>query len=271
MNLSDTLNGATRVIAIVGDPIAQVKSPAGVTQSLIDRGCNAVVVPIHVSAADLEGFVRGASLAQNLDGLIVTVPHKFDAARLCASLTERARFLGAVNVLRRTPAGGWHGDQVDGLGFVEGIRRAGAHTEGRRALLVGAGGAGSAIALALLDAGVAELAVHDGDATRRDALIARLRERHGGKVRAGTADPAGFQIVVNATPAGMRDGDPLPVDASRFEATMFVADVITVPAVTPMLAAARARGCGTQTGTGMFAAVCERMVDFLRADGPLAR
>lgn len=271
MDISDTLNGATRVIAIVGDPIAQVKSPAGVTQTLIDRGRNAVVVPIHVGTADLAGFVRGASLAKNFDGLIVTVPHKFDSLALCATATERAQFLGAVNILRRNADGSWHGDQVDGLGFVEGIRSAGCVPEGRRALMAGAGGAGSAIALALLDAGVAELAIHDGDTTRRDALVARLAQRHGDKVRAGSSDPSGFDIVVNATPSGMREGDPYPVDAGKLDGAMFVGDVITMPAVTPLIAAARALGCRTQIGTGMFAAVCERMVDFLLAEGPLAR
>ena len=125
MNIADTLDGATRLVAIIGDPIAQVKSPAGVTQSLIDRDRNAIVVPIHVTTADLERFIQGVSLARNLDGIIVTVPHKFDVFRLCATTTERAEFLGAVNVLRRRDDGSWHGDHADGVGFVEGIRTAG--------------------------------------------------------------------------------------------------------------------------------------------------
>lgn len=270
MNISDTLDGATRIVAIIGDPIAQVKSPAGVTQALIDRGRNAIVIPIHVTSADLERYVRGASLAKNLDGIIATVPHKFDAYRLCATATDRAHFLGAVNVMRRNVDGGWHGDHADGVGFVEGIRTAGCRPEGRRALLAGAGGAGSAIALALLEAGVAELAIHDGDATRRDALITRLRERHGERVHAGSADPRGFGVVVNATPAGMRASDALPIDASRLDADAFVGDVITVPAVTPLISAARARGCGTQIGTGMFAAVGAHIVEFLLQAGPLS-
>ena len=263
------LNGATRVIAIIGDPIAQVKSPAGVTQALNARGRNAIVVPIHVTAEDVDAFIRGASLARNLDGMIATVPHKFAAYRHCASATDRAHFLGAVNTLRRNADGGWHGDQLDGEGFVTGIRAAGCDPRGRRALLAGAGGAGSAIALALLEAGVAELAIHDGDAARRDALVARLAARHGDRVRPGSADPAGRTLVVNATPAGMRAGDPLPVDATRLTADMFVGDVITAPAVTPLLEAARRTGCATQGGAGMFAAVSALMVDFLTAAGPL--
>lgn len=270
MNFLNHLTGATRVIAIVGDPIAQVKSPAGVTQALRERGRDAVVVPFHVATPDLPTFLAGVTAAQNFDGLIVTVPHKFDVTRVCAATTDRAAFLGAVNILRRDAQGGWFGDQVDGIGFVEAARAAGCKPEGRRALMAGAGGAGSAIALALLESGVSELAIHDGDTARRDALIGRLRARHGGKVTVGSADPAGYDVVVNATPSGMRDGDPLPFDVSHLSRSAFVGDVITAPAVTPLIEAARRIGCHTQVGVGMFAAVCERMVDFLVADGPLA-
>jgi shikimate dehydrogenase len=268
--IANTLNGATRVIAIIGDPIAQVKSPSGVTQRLIDRGANAVVVPIHIPSAQLASFVAGFSQAKNVDGIIVTVPHKLDSFGLCGSTTERATFLGGVNVMRRNPDGSWHGDHADGLGFVEAQRTAGCEFEGRRVLLAGAGGAGSAIAQAVLEAGAALLAIHDGDNAKRDALIARLAARYGDRVRAGSADPSGFDVVFNATPAGMRAGDPLPVDASRLTGAMFVGDVITAPAVTPLLEVARSLGCKTQVGAGMFAAVCERMVDFLLAEGPLA-
>jgi shikimate dehydrogenase len=266
-----TLNGETRVLAIIGDPIAQVKSPAGVTQLLNERGRNCVLVPIHVLPADVDEFIRGASLARNFDGIIATIPHKFAAYGHCATATERARMLGAVNTMRRNADGTWHGDQLDGAGFVNGIRAAGCTPEGRRALMVGAGGAGSAIALALLDAGVDALAIHDGDVGRRDALVGRLRARHGDRVRAGSPDPTGHAVVVNATPVGTRAGDPYPVHVDRLTPAMFVADVITAPAVTPLIEAARRLGCKTQVGGGMFAAVRDLMVDFLLESGPLAR
>ncbi|UFN47683.1 shikimate dehydrogenase [Roseomonas sp. OT10] len=260
------LDGATRLHVIIGDPIAQVKSPDGVSRALAARGLNAVLVPIQVPPDAVAGFVRGASLARNLDGIIVTVPHKFAAASLCDTLTDRARFLGAVNVMRRNPDGGWHGDMTDGEGHVASLRAGGCEPAGRRALLVGSGGAGTAIALALHEAGVAELAIHDADAARRDQLIDRLAGRGGAPVVAGSDDPAGYELVVNATPAGMRPGDPLPVRTERLSPDAFVSDVVTVPEVTPLLAAARARGCGTRTGTGMFEAVRDRMVAFLLAD-----
>ena len=257
------LNGATRLHYIVGDPIAQVKSPAGVTQAFHDHGRNAVCVPAHVSSPQLADWVRGVSLAHNVDGLIVTVPHKFACAGLCATLSERAAFLGTVNVMRRQPGGGWHGDMFDGLGFVAAMQARGAYPAGRKALLVGAGGAGSAIAHALVLAGVAELAIHDPDATRRQALIDRLQGLGHCPVRAGSADPRGFDLVFNASPIGMSGSDPSPVDLSGLLPTMFCGCVITQPAVTPFIEAARQRGCATQTGADMFAQVRDLMVAFL--------
>ena len=261
--MSPLLSGASRIHFIVGDPIAQVKSPAGVTQAFTDQGLDAVCVPAHVSPGHLVNWHRGVSLQQNVDGIIVTVPHKLAYAGLCDTLSERARFLGGVNTLRRNPDGGWHGDMFDGLGFVEAMRRKGGEPGGRRVLLVGAGGAGSAIAYELVMSGVTELAIHDPDDERRRGLIARLSSLGRGRVVDGSPDPSGFDIAINATPVGMKPGDPHPIDSSRFSASQFVGCVITLPAVPPMIEAARAVGCPTMVGTDMFAQVRDLMVDFL--------
>ncbi len=257
------LSGATRLHYIVGDPIAQVKSPSGVSAELQARGLNALCVPAHVAPADLADWARGVSLARNVDGIIVTIPHKFASFGLCASTTERSAFLGAVNVMRRRPDGGWHGDMCDGLGFVAAMREKGCEPGGRRALLVGVGGAGSAIAHALVEAGVSELALFDADETRRRTLADRLAALGRCPVRVGSTDPSGFDLVLNATPMGMREGDPLPVDVARLTPAMFVGCVITQPAVPPLIAAARERGCATMVGTDMFARVRDRMIEFL--------
>jgi shikimate dehydrogenase len=152
---------------------------------------------------------------------------------------------------------------TDGGGFVAALKRSGFDPRGKRALQVGAGGAGSALALSLCMEGVSALSLCDTDTAKRDALIAR-RARHGHKVTpADQADPAGFDLIVNATPAGMRDGDPLPVDVARLEAGMFVADIITMPLRTPLLAAAQARGCRTQNGQDMFNAQGDFITEFL--------
>ncbi len=262
------LTGATRLNVIVGDPIAQVRSPGGVTQAFVDRGHDAILAPVQVAPGDLSAFVGIATRLKNLDGIIVTVPHKFACYAHCASATDRAEFIGAVNIMRRRPDGSWHGEMVDGLGFVGAAIARGADPKGKRALLVGAGGAGSAIALALIDAGVRELAIHDEDAARRDALIGRLNKRGKGRALAGSTDPTGFDMVCNATPAGMKDGDPLPVDVSKLSSSSYCGCVITKPAVSPFIAAARAKGCVTGTGTDMYETLQGKMVDFLLfADG----
>jgi shikimate dehydrogenase len=256
------LSGATRIYFIVGDPIAQAQSPKGVTASLNERGLNAVVVSVHVAPGDLDAFMAAAACTQNVDGVMVTVPHKFSAYKYCASASERSHFLNAVNAMRRNQDGSWHGDMLDGVGFVAALRKAGFEPKQRRALLIGAGGAGSAIAQALVEAGVSTLAIHDEDTQRRDTLVSNLSALSLAKIEQGSADASGFDLVVNATPMGMKVGDPLPVDTSGLRATAFVADVITVPSVPQLIANARELGCPTLTGTHMFKQVHDRMVDF---------
>mgnify|MGYP006174348773 FL=1 len=261
--MHQTLSGASRIHFIVGDPIAQVKSPAGVTQAFAEHGRNAICVPAHVSPAHLADWVRGASLAQNVDGIIVTVPHKFACTDLCATTSERAAFLHTVNTMRRNADGSWHGDMFDGLGFVTAMQDNGGQPAGKKALLVGAGGAGSAIAHALVMAGVSELAIFDPDDQRRTALVERLAGLKQCPVSHGSADPTGFDIVINATPVGMKESDPYPLQVEKLDASMFCGCVITAPAITPFIAAAREKGCATMTGAHMFARVRDLMVDFL--------
>lgn len=260
-----SISGATRIYPIIGDPIAQVKSPAGMTASFAGHNRDAVVVPIHVAPQDVDAFIDAAGKVQNIDGIIVTIPHKFASLAHCRTATERARIIGSVNVLRRNEDGSWHGENFDGLGMVGGIRSQGGEPKGKRCLLVGAGGAGMAIAEALLNEGVSELAVHDVDIARRDRLVARMREHHGSRAHAGSDDPRGFELVVNATPMGMKPDDPYPVRVDRLSPDTFVGCVITVPAVSPWVAAARAAGCRGSVGTDMYKAEQQLMIDFFLA------
>lgn len=256
------IDGASRIYPIIGDPIAQVKSPAGMTAAFVAHGRNAVVVPAHTAPADVDDYIRTCGRTQNIDGIIVTIPHKFVALDHCATATERARICGSINVLRRNADGTFHGDNFDGLGMVGGIRSQGGDPAGKKTLLVGAGGAGMAIAQALLDAGVSQLSVHDVDLTRRDRLITRMREFYGDRVQEGSDDPAGFELVVNATPMGMRPEDPTPVQVARLSPGAFVGCVITAPAVSPWVAAARAAGHQGSVGIDMYQAEQQMMLDF---------
>ncbi|WP_293858200.1 shikimate dehydrogenase [uncultured Alsobacter sp.] len=257
------LSGATRLFVIVGDPIAQVKSPGGITRGFVRRGVDAVVVPVQVAPSDVGALFQALDTVKNLDGILATVPHKFAAFSHCASTTPRAAVLETCNIMRRRSDGAWHGDMGDGAGFLAALVRKGGRPAGARTLLVGAGGAGRAIGLAFLDAGVSDLAIHDADARRRDDLVALLSGVAPGRVRVGSDDPAGFDIVANASPAGMKPGDPLPVRIERLAPSMTVGCVVTEPAETPLVAAARRLGCTVSTGVDMFEASQEAIVDFL--------
>lgn len=266
-------DGETRIHVILGDPVAQTRSPSGLTGEFTARGVNAICIPLHVAPVHFDEFVTALKRGQNIDGVVVTIPHKFAALRHCDEASDRARFLGAANVLHRIAADRWRGDMTDGMATVAALQRAGCDPAGKSALVVGAGGAGSAVALALLEAGVAALTVTDIDLKRCRSLVDRLATRTPRIVAGGSSDPAGHDIVVNATPAGMRRGDPLPVDAARLEPSAFVADLITRPAMTPLLEAARQRGCTVVTGEDMFAVQAGSMADILlkswRGDTPV--
>ena len=259
---ADGLNGETQVVFIIGDPIAQVKSPALLTRRFAERGENTVVLPGHVAAPDITTFMAGLGALQNAPGLVITVPHKQALAAYCAETTSRAQYAGSVNVMRRGPDG-WIGDNTDGMGYVNGIRAAGGKIDGARVLLVGAGGAGCAIAYEFLVQGAAHLAIHDIDVGRRDAVMARLKAEFADKLSVGSDDPTGFDIIANATPLGMREGDPFPVQVDRLKPSQFAACPITKPEVSPFIAAARNKGCATMAGIGMFNAQEELLVDAL--------
>ncbi len=258
----DQYSGATRVIFIAGDPIAQVKSPFGVTEALRARGADMIVVPAQVKPHDVRDFLALTEKMPNCDGHCITVPHKFAALEACATLTARARSIGAVNAIRRNPDGTWHGDMCDGEGYVAGLRKLGCEPRGKAALLVGAGGAGSAIAHALVDAGVARLRVYDADGTRLATLIEKLRRYANVPIESGSPDVQGSDLAINATPMGMKISDTLPINIANCAAGIFIGCVVTQPAIPPLIEAARAQGLATMTGADMFASVCERLVEF---------
>jgi shikimate dehydrogenase len=267
----ENYSGATRIIPILGHPVAQTKSPFGMTRAFGERGIDAVVVPFDVSPEAIGGFLTALDAAANLGGVIATVPHKFSLCAHAAVLTERARFFGSANVMRRMADGAWQADMLDGLGFMRAIRRAGGTIAGANALLVGAGGAGSAIALELLNEGAASVAVHDTDEARRARLMSRLDAAHPGRARVGSAEPTGFDLVINATPLGMREGDMLPLRVAALDRGMFVGDVVTARGDTALIAAAKAAGCAWCSGHDMFETSIDLMVEFFTAGGALPR
>ena len=259
----DMTNGEARLFPIIGDPIKYVKSPLRLSSGFAARRHNGLCVPMQVPEADLRSVMRGLACIPNVDGVLVTMPHKLNAFSYCATTTERSKLLKAVSVIRRNADGFWHGDMLDGLAFVQALKNNGAHPQGARALLIGAGGAGSAIAVALLEAGVRELIIHDTNQARLAELVNLFADRGQGRVTSGPPDPRGCDMVCNATPLGMAQEDPLPVAADLLAPPLFVGDVIAGHGETPFLSVARAAGCKTANGDQMVEAVQEMMLNFL--------
>jgi shikimate dehydrogenase len=259
----EMLSGGTRLFPIIGDPVIYAKSPERLTRSFAARGHNGVCVPMQVPGGNLEGVMHGLSLIPNVDGLLVTMPHKFTAYAYCATSSDTSRLLKVVSVMRRNSDGSWHGDMLDGLAFVKAQKDEGAQPKRARVLLVGAGGAGSAIAIAMLASGVGELVIHDNNEARAAQLVELLSAAGDRRITAGPPDPTGCDMVCNATPMGMADEDPLPVAAELLEPSMFVGDVIAGHGETPFLRAARSKGCNTANGDQMVEAVQEMMLNFM--------
>jgi shikimate dehydrogenase len=265
-------SGTTDLYVILGDPVAQVQAPLIFNDIFRRAQRDAVMVALHVSAANLAATFAGLKHIANLRGISLAIPHKGPMLGLVDEASEMAQVVGATNAVRRNADGRWFADMFDGMGFVNGLAGAGHAIKGRNALLVGAGGGGSAIAAALLQQGVAQLRIADIDTARVTTFVARLAARWPGRVAvAASADPAGADLVINASPMGLRPDDPLPIDPARLDAGALVADIIMKPPETALLKAATARGHSTHRGILMFAGQIRPYAEFFGFADSLAK
>ena len=247
------IRGTTKLIAHIGYPTEAFKAPMIYNPYFEKYGIDAVVVPMGCKPGDYPAFLRLVFRLANIHGALITMPHKVTTVALLDEVSTTAKVAGALNAVRLGPDGKLIGDMFDGEGFTRGVLRKGCTLAGARVLVVGGGGVGSAIAASLAAAGVLEMGVFDAFAGSADALAGRLRTHYPKlKVTTGSNDPAGYDLVVNCTPLGMKAGDPMPMDVTRIAPTTFVGEVVMKQEVTPFLAAARARGCRTQIGLDML-------------------
>jgi shikimate dehydrogenase len=247
------ITGNTEIIAHIGYPTHAFKAPMIYNPWFEKAGVNAIVVPMGCQAQDFEVFLPCVFKLSNIRGALITMPHKVTTVGLLDEVFPTAAIAGACNAVRRTADGRLQGDMFDGEGFVRGVLRKGMKLQGARALVVGAGGVGCAIAASLAAAGVAALGLFDVNVESAVGLAGRLRQHYPAlQVVTGSNDPAGFDLVVNATPMGMNIGDAMPMEVSRIASTTFVGEVVMKTEMTAFLAAAAERGCRVQIGTDML-------------------
>ncbi len=269
--------GATRLVGLLGWPVAHSKSPAFQNAAFAAIGLDWFYVPLPTPPAHLPEAVRGLA-ALGFAGANVTIPHKETICSLLDRLDPEAELSGAVNTI---VVEGWPdrprlvGHATDGPGFLASLREeTGCDPRGMTVLLLGAGGAARGVAVALVRAGAARLLIANRTASRASALAQALSarlDRPTGRPVSGEAPriealpleagalaehlPA-VDLVVQATALGMAGGpDPCgmpPLDVTRLPRHAVVADLVYVPALTPLLAAAAGAGRRTVGGLGML-------------------
>jgi len=247
------INGNTEIIAHIGYPTHTFKSPMIYNPYFEEAGINAVVVPMGCKPENYSTFLKSVFTLENIRGALITMPHKVTTVGLLDEVTATVRVAGACNAVKRLADGRLVGDMFDGAGFVRGVQRKGFDLTAKRVLVVGTGGVGCAIAASLAGSGIAAISLFDVNTVGCEALAKRLKDNYPQiDVRTGSNDPVDHDLVVNATPMGMNEGDPLPMDVSRLSPDTFVGEVVMKAETTAFLAAAQARGCRTQVGTDML-------------------
>lgn len=246
------IKGSTKVVAHIGYPTHSFKAPMIYNPYFEQAGIDAVVVPMGVKTEDFAVFLPVIFSMDNIAGALITMPHKVSTVAMLDEISPTVKVAGACNAVKRVN-GKLIGDMFDGEGFVRGVLRKGMVLQGASCLVVGSGGVGCAIAASLAKAGIAKIALFDVTTASCAGLAARLRENYPSlQVDTGSNDPAGFDLVVNATPMGMAVGDPLPMDVSRIAPTTFVGEVVMTTEMTAFLQAAKERGCRVQVGSDML-------------------
>jgi shikimate 5-dehydrogenase len=248
-----TIQGSTILTGTIADPIAHVQAPESMSAWFAEREIDAVWLPFHVKPEGLAVFVEGLRVMNNLAGFTVTMPHKQAIVPLLDDVSPRVHRCGAANLIRREADGGMVGEIADGIGFVAGLRDSGVAIVGRTVGLVGAGGAGTAIAWAIAEENPAAIAIIEVDRERQDRLTADIANAfpHVSVIR-GWTDPRAIDVAVNATPCGLHAGDPLPFDPQDMRRDATVVEIIMKPAVTPLMTKAAALGMRVVPGQRML-------------------
>ena len=266
MNQVDFVNGKTRVYGIVGDPIEQVRSPEMVTWEMQKRHHNAVLIPMHIARDEFDSVMPHIMRMRNLDGLIFTIPFKAQAIALAKTLGPQASQIGAINALKKHSNGAWSGEIFDGIGCVEAFKQRGITLQDKRLQLIGLGGAGSAICVALAYEKPKLLRLFDinPQTTERMAKMVNTISPQT-VVEVGLPLAEGIDILLNASPVGMLSDARLPLAVEQFKKELIVFDAIVMPENTPLLSLAQDCGCQVVRGREMMLGQISKIVDYFFA------
>ena len=266
MNQVDFVNGKTRVYGIVGDPIEQVRSPEMVTWEMQKRDHNAVLIPMHIARDEFDTVMPHIMRMRNLDGLIFTIPFKAQAIALAKTLGPQASQIGAINALKKHSNGAWSGEIFDGIGCVEAFKQRGITLQDKRLQLIGLGGAGSAICVALAYEKPKLLRLFDINAQTTERMAKMVNTISPQTVvEVGLPLAEGIDILLNASPVGMLNDARLPLAVEQFKKELIVFDAIVMPENTPLLTLAQDCGCQVVRGREMMLGQISKIVDYFFA------
>ncbi len=266
------IDGHTELIAHIGYPSHSFKSPLIYNPYFASIGLKALVVPMACKPGPYPGLLRSLFALENICGALITMPHKMVTLDLLDRVGPAARVAGACNAVKRAANGELVGDMFDGEGFVRAARNKGLQLKGKRALVLGSGGVGSAIAASLAEAGIGAIDLYDIQSSQSEALAERLLEGYPQiEVTIGRKDPGDCALVVNATPLGMKAMDPLPLDTGLLRPGTYVGDVVLSRQMTPFLLAAKARDCQTMVGLDMLYEMIPAILEFFGLPSTQAR
>jgi shikimate dehydrogenase len=243
--------GTTTFYTMIGTPIIQVKSPLFYNRYFAQHGIDAVMVAMDVPTDQVKDHFEHMRSISNFGGCIATIPHKQAAVECMDEVSKRAQDFLSVNVVR-VDNGRLIGDMVDGLGFMVAVKAHGLSMDGKRAAVIGGGGAGAAIAQAIAESGADEIVIKEAR-TERYGFLERLLKKTNPEMKISfeLTSLEAFDLVVNATPVGMNDDPHVPFPTNTLSTSTLVADVVTNPKLTPWLAAALKKGCEVQYGAEM--------------------
>lgn len=247
------ITGKTKLMPVLAHPLGYHRASLFLNAHFEAQGKDFAAFPLDVRPEDLEQVVKALRIIPNIAGIGVTMPNKIEIIKHVDKLTDRARAIGAVNNVKRNTDGSLLGDNLDGAGFIQGLLTNGIDVAGKKVLQFGAGGAGRATAFGLAEAGAREVYIANRDAVKGKELADLLKGPNGAVVgRVYTAEIKNFDLIVNTTPLGMKEDDPLPFDLDLIGPHTSVCDIIVTPSVTKLATAARQRGAKVIGGQAML-------------------